>query len=135
MINVTQSSEGSVSGQDHTLTCIATVVNGVLPSLVMVNWDREDTATTVSDDTMYVSDGLQFTRIITFSPILTTNGGQHTCSVSVTSFSEADNSADLTVVVNGKKISCMYIAGIVRRQKLQRTVTRVEYQHKNTVHE
>ena len=109
MINVSQSSEGSVSGLNHTLTCIATVVNGVSPSLVMVNWDREDTATIISNDTMSVSDGLQYTRMITFSPILSRDRGQYICSVSVTGFSKADNSYTIMVMVSGKQILYMCI--------------------------
>ena len=116
-ISVSQSSEGSVSGLYHTLTCIATVVNGVSPSLVMVSWDREETATMISNDTMPISDGLQFTRIISYSPIDTSRRGPHTCSVLVDGFSEADNSADLTVVVSGKQILYMYEVGIVSAQE------------------
>ena len=99
MISVSQSSEGSVSGLNHTLTCIATVVNGVSPSLVMVNWDREDTATMISN-----INGLQYTRMITFSPILSRDSGQYTYSVSVTGFSEGDTSDTVMVIVNGTTI-------------------------------
>ena len=118
IISVLQSSEGSVSGLNHFLICRARVANGVSPSLVMVNWDREVAVTIMLNDTMPISYGLRFTRIITFSPILTANQGQYTCSVSVDGFSEADNSADLMVVVNGKQISCMYITGICQKVKV-----------------
>ena len=97
MISISQSSEESVSGLNYTLFCIATVVNGVSPSLVMVNWDREDTATIISS-----IDGLQHTRIMTFSPLLSRDRGQYTCSVSVNGFSEADNSDSVIIIVNGK---------------------------------
>ena len=68
----------------------------------MVNWDREDSASLLSSDNMTVDDGLQFTRTISFLPLLNDNGGQYTCSVSVNSFSEANNSDSLTIVVNGR---------------------------------
>ena len=118
MISALQSSEESVSGLNHFLICRARVVNGVSPSLVMVNWDREVAVTIILNDTMPDSDGLRFTRIIMFSPILTTNGGQHTCSVSVDGFSEADNSADLMVVVTGKHILYVCITGICQKVKV-----------------
>ena len=102
LINVSQSEEGSVSGLNHTLYCTVTLVNGVSSSLVMVNWDREDSASLLSSDNMTVDNGLQFTRTISFLPLLNDNSGQYTCSVSVTGFSEADNSDSLTVVVNGR---------------------------------
>ena len=97
MISISQSSQESVSGLNHTLFCIATVVNGISPSLVMVNWDREDTAAIVSSN-----DGLQHTRIMTFSPLLSRDSGQYTCSVSVDGFSEANNSDSVTIIINGK---------------------------------
>ena len=111
MISVSQSSEGSVSGLNHTLTCVATVVNGVSPSLVMVNWDREETATIVSSN-----DGLQYTRMISYSPILSRDRGQYTCSVSVTGFSEADNSDTIMVIVNGKQI--LYLCIVCQKAKV-----------------
>jgi len=101
-ISISQSTEGLVSGVNHTLLCTATVVNGVSSSLVMVNWSREDSAALLSSDNMTVDDGLQFTRAIRFLPIVNANSGQHICSVSVNGFSEADNSTSVTLVVNGK---------------------------------
>ena len=99
LITVSQSEEGSVSGLNHTLYCTVTLVNGVSSSLVMVNWDREDSA---SNYIMTVDNGTQFTRTITFIPLLNANGGQYTCSVSVTGFSEADSSDTVTIIVNGR---------------------------------
>ena len=40
--------------------------------------------------------------MITFSPLLSGDGGQYTCSVSVNDFDEADNSDSVMIVVNGK---------------------------------
>ena len=100
-ISITQSREGAVSGLNHTLTCTVTVVNGVESSLVMVIWDREDSASTLSTDIMTSNAGLQFIRSITFLPLLEDNSTQYTCSVSITGFGEADNSDSVTIVVNG----------------------------------
>ena len=102
MVNVSQSEEGSVGGLNHTLYCIVTLVNGVSSSLVMVNWDREDSASLLSSDNMTVDTGTQFTRTISFLPLLNVNSGQYTCSVSVTDFSEADNSDSVMIVVKGR---------------------------------
>ena len=101
LITVSQSEEGSVSGLNHTLYCTVTLVNGA-SSFVMVNWDREDSASFLSSDNMTVDNGTQFTRTITFIPLLNANSGQYTCSVSVNGFSEANNSDTVTIVVNGR---------------------------------
>ena len=101
-VNITQSREGSVSGLNHTLTCIVTVVEGVSPSLVMVSWDREDTASSLSFENMTIDDELQFTRTTTFLPLLEDDGIQYTCSVSVTGFDEADDSDSVMIMVNGR---------------------------------
>ena len=89
---------------NHTLTCTVTVASGVSSLLVMVNWSGEDSLSesprvTMSDQT---NNGLQYTKMITFSPILIIDGGQYICTVSVTGFDEADNSNSVMIVVNGK---------------------------------
>ena len=91
-------------GQNHILTCTVTVANGTSSSRVMVNWSGGDSSSeslrvTISDQT---NNGLQHTRMITFSPILSRDRGQYTCSVSVTGFIEADNSDTIMVMVSGK---------------------------------
>ena len=101
-VSITQSREGSISGLSHTINCTVVVVNGVMESLVTISWDREDTASSLSTDNMTTDDGLQFTRAITFLPLLKDDGTQYTCSVSVTGFGEADNSDNVTIMVNGK---------------------------------
>ena len=103
-VAIMQSDEASVSGLNRTITCTVTVVEGVSPSLVMVEWSGGDSLSdsprvTISDQT---NDGLQYTRIVTFSPLLSDDSGQYTCSVSVMGFDEADNSADVTIMVDGK---------------------------------
>ena len=90
-------------GQNHNLTCTVTVASGTSSSLVMVNWSggyslSESSRVTISDQT---NNGLQYTRMITFSPILSRDSGQYTCSVSVADFDEANNSNTVMVVVNG----------------------------------
>ena len=90
-------------GDNLILTCTVTVVEGILPSLVMVQWSGGDSSDspriTISDQT---NNGLQYTRMITFSPLLTDDSGEYTCSVSVMGFDEANNSDIVSVVVNGK---------------------------------
>ena len=93
-----------VSGLDTVLTCTVTVANGVPSSLVNVNWSggaslSDSPRVTVSNVT---NNGLQYTTMITFSPLLSRDGGQYTCSVSVDGFDEADNSDSVMIVVNGK---------------------------------
>ena len=102
LITLSQSEEGSVSGLNHTLYCTVTLVNGVSSSLVMVNWDREDSASLLPSDNMTVDNGTQFIRTMTFLPLLNANSGQYTCSVSVNGFSEADSSDTVTIIVNGR---------------------------------
>ena len=106
MVNIIQSLGRFVSGLDTVVTCTATVANGVLSSLVNVNWSggaslSDSPRVIVSDVT---NNGLQYTTMITFSPLLSRDGGQYTCSVSVNDFDEADNSDSVMIVVNGKWI-------------------------------
>ena len=103
-VMITQSNEVSVSGQDQILTCTVTVVEGISSSLVIVQWNggnslSESPRVTVSGQT---NNGLQYTRMITFSPSLTDDSGEYTCSVSVTGFDEADNSNSVMISVEGK---------------------------------
>ena len=104
-VSIMQSSpERFVSGLDGNLTCTVTVADGVPSSIVEVNWSGGDSLSdssrvTISDVT---NNGLQYIRMITFSPLLSRDGGQYTCSVSVTGFDEADNSDSVMIVVNGK---------------------------------
>ena len=100
---ITQSNEVSVSGVDQILTCTVTVVEGISPSLVMIQWSggysSDSPRVTISDQT---NNGLQYTRMITFSPSLIDDSGEYTCSVSVTGFDEADNSNSVMISVEGK---------------------------------
>ena len=103
-VNIMQSPGRFVSGFDTVLTCTATVANGVPSSLVNVNWSggaslSDSPRVTVSNVT---NNGLQYTTMITFSPLLSRDGGQYTCSVSVDGFDEADNSDSVMIMVNGK---------------------------------
>ena len=100
---IAQSNEESVSGINQILTCTVTVVEGISASLVMVQWNGVDSSdsprVTISDQT---NNGLQYTRMITFSPSLTDDDGEYTCSVSVTGFGEADNSNSVMISVDRK---------------------------------
>ena len=91
-------------GQNHILTCTVTVASGVSSSLIKINWSEraslsDSPQVTISDVT---NNGLQYTRMIIFSPLLSRDGGQYTCSVSVDGFDEASNSDSVMIVVNGK---------------------------------
>ena len=95
-------------GDNHNLTCTVTVVEGI-SSPVIVDWSggdslSESSRVTISDQT---NNGLQYTRMITFSSLRSRDRGQYTCSVSVTGFDEANNSDSVMIMVNGK---CMYIS-------------------------
>ena len=101
---ITPSDEPPVSGLNWTLTCTVTVVEGISPSLVMVEWSggnslSDSPRVTMSNQT---NNGLQYTRMITFSPLLIDDSGEYTCSVSVTGFDEADNSSSIMISVEGK---------------------------------
>ena len=105
-VSITKSSIRFVSGLETVLSCTATVANGVPSSLVNVNWSggvslSNSSRVTVSDVT---NNGLQYTTVITFSPLLSRDGGQYNCSMSVNGFDEADNSDSLMIMVNGKWI-------------------------------
>ena len=93
--------------QTHNLTCTVTVVDGVSSSLVMVNWSGGDSLSNSSRVTIsnQTNNGLQYTRVVTFSSILSRDRGQYTCSVSVNGFDEADNSKNVMVMVSGKCIA------------------------------
>ena len=99
-----QSPERFVSGLDGVLTCTVAVDDRVPPPFVKVNWSEgvslsDSPRVTISNVTY---DGLQYTRMITFSPLLSRDGGQYTCSVSVDDFDEANNSNSVMIVVNSK---------------------------------
>ena len=103
-VMTSQMSDGSISGLDLNLTCTVSVVSGVSSNLVMISWTTGGSSlsssprVTVSDQTI---DGLVYTRTVTFSPLLNGDGGQYTCSVSVTGFDEASISDNMMVGVNG----------------------------------
>ena len=91
-------------GQNYTLTCTVTVASGVSSSLIKVNWSggaslSDSPRITISNVT---NNGLHYTRMITFSPLLSRDRRQYTCSVLVDGFDEADNSNNIMVMVNGK---------------------------------
>ena len=107
-IGVSQSIEGSVIGLPHTLICTVTVVVGVSPSLVKIDWTgnsslSEAPRVTIFDQTTTRShDRLIFERIVAFSPLLSHDIGEYTCSVMVTGFDEAGNLESAIVMANGK---------------------------------
>ena len=108
LIDISQSVEGSVIGLPHTVVCTATVVFGVSPSLVRVEWSRstsllESPRISVFDQTSSRSQHrLNFLRTVTFSPLLGCDIGEYTCSVTVTGFDSVSISDNVTVVTNGK---------------------------------
>ena len=79
------------------------VVNGVQSNLVMISWTGGSLLSSLPRVT--ISDqnnvGVVYTRTVTFSSLLNGDGGQYTCSASVTGFDEANSSSSMTVVVNG----------------------------------
>ena len=107
LIVIVPSGSGSFSGLNYSLTCTVTVAPGVSPSLVMINWDRQNFASPSSNISDISINGLEYTRTITFSPLFRNDGGQYTCSASVNGFSEANTSRGTMVVVNGKLLSSM----------------------------
>ena len=105
-VSIMQSPERFVSGLDGVLICTVTVADGVPPSLVVINWSEgvslsDSPQVIISDVT---NNGSQYTTMITFSPLLIRDGGQYICSVSVIGFPEADNSEDVIIDVNGKRM-------------------------------
>jgi len=99
---ITQSKEGAVNEENHNLTCTVTVVSGVQSDLVKISWTGSSSISssprvTITDQT---NVGLVYTRTVIFSPLLNGDGGQYTCSVTVTGFVEANSSSN--VMVNGK---------------------------------
>ena len=100
---ISESTEGSVSGLTHALTCTTTLANGVLPSLVTISWSggslSQSSRVIVSDQT---TNGSHYTRTVTFSPLLYNDAGQYNCSVLVDGFDEAQHSDDVMIVVNGR---------------------------------
>jgi len=104
---ISQSVSTSVSGLNHTLTCIVTVVNGVQSDLVMISWTGDSLSSsspqvTTTDQT---NVGLVYTRTVIFSPLLNGDGGQYTYYVTVTGFDEANSTKNTMVVVNGKYVN------------------------------
>ena len=103
--------EGPASGQETSLICDVTVVNGVSPDLVMISWTvggsplSSSQRVNISNQTS--GGGTMYTSTVTFSPILNDNGGQYICSVAVTGFDEASNSDSTTVMVNGMYVYSM----------------------------
>ena len=107
LINISQSVEGSVIGLTHTLICTAIVVTGVSPSLVKVNWSgttslSESPRVVIFDQTYSGSQHtLRFGKALTFSPLLSHDVGEYTCSVMVTGFDGVGNSESVMVIANG----------------------------------
>ena len=99
---ISQSRDSPNVGDNLILICTVTVASGVSSSLVMVNWNTQDTMLPPSSISNTTVSGLQYTRMITFSPLLSNNSGQYICSVSVNGFNEASNSDSVMVEVNGK---------------------------------
>ena len=103
--------EGPASGQEPSLICDVTVVNGVSPDLVMISWIGGSSLSssprvTISDQT---NVGLMYTSTVTYSPILFGDGGLYTCFVEVDGFNEASNSDNTTVMVNGMYVYTKYL--------------------------
>ena len=107
MIDISQSVEGSVIGLPHTLICTAIVVTGVSPSLVKVEWSG---STTLSESPRVAifnqsvtgsQHRLKFGRTVTFSPLLSHDMGEYTCSLMVTGFDRIGNSESVIVMANG----------------------------------
>ena len=107
-IDVSQSMEGSVIGLPHSLICTVTVVVGVSPSVVKIDWTgnsslSESPRVTIFDQTTTRShDRLILERIVTFSPLLDLDIGEYTCSVMVTGFDGIGNLESAIVMANGK---------------------------------
>ena len=107
-IDISQSVEGSVIGLPHTLNCTVTVVIGVSPSLVKVDWKGSSSLSelprvAIFDQTSTKSHNrLKFGRTVTFSPLLDYDVGEYICSVMVTGFDRIGNSENVIVVANGK---------------------------------
>ena len=99
---ISQSVDSPIVGDDLILTCTVTVASGVSSSLVRVNWNSQDSMLPPSNISSTNMNGSQYTRMITFSPLLSGNRGQYTCSVSVNDFDKANNSNNTMVVVNGE---------------------------------
>ena len=106
-LTISQSVDNPNIGLNYTLTCTVTVAKGVSSSLVVIDWSggdslSESSRVIISDQT---NNGVQYTRTVTFSPLLSIDGGEYTCSVSVNGFGEANNSDSVTVVVTGKSVN------------------------------
>ena len=107
-IDVSQSIEGSVIGLPHSLICTVTVVVGVSPSLVKIDWTgnsslSESPRVTIFDQTITRShDRLILERIVIFSPLLDLDIGEYTCSVMMTGFDGIGNFESAIVIANDK---------------------------------
>jgi len=107
LINISQSVEGSIIGLPHTLICTVIVANGVSPSLVKVNWSGttslSESPRVVTFDQTYTGSQykLRFGKALTFSPLLSHDIGEYTCSVKVTGFDRVGNSESAMVIANG----------------------------------
>ena len=110
-IMISQSVDSPNVGDNLTLTCTVTVASGVSSSLVMVNWDRQDLTLPSSSISNTSISGLRYTRTVIFSPLLSDDGGQYSCSGSVDGFDEADNLASVMVTVNGE-FTKFYLAAV-----------------------
>jgi len=94
-----QSMKGGIIGENHNITCTATVTNGISPSLVMISWTggsslSDSPRVTISDQTII---GIVYTRTVTFSPLLSVDGGRYNCYALVTGFDEANSSSSVIV--------------------------------------
>lgn len=73
----------SVAGENYTLICTVTVVDGLADDVVFaVSW-ADSNGDPVQSDSMQ-RDGVNTTLILEFDPLLSSHGGQYTCNASIT---------------------------------------------------
>lgn len=108
-LSVSQSTDYPVSGQLYNLTCRA-AARGISPSLVMLEWTKYDSETfeyvpipvssrvTLSDQ---MTDTEQFTKAVTFSPIVRSDTREYLCTVIVFGYPHGYNSQNVVIGTNG----------------------------------
>ncbi len=99
----------TTAGSTRTLSCVASVVEGLVvnPS---VTWMYSDGSVVLSGERIIVGSpevmGNTTTLTLTFSPLLTSHGGEYVCLASITikevSIEDLNSTADVDVTVNGK---------------------------------
>ena len=110
---ITIISEGdSTAGENYTLTCSASVIEGLIPdAVVSLSW--ADIRGDPIQRSFMQTSGINTTSALHFSPLLLSHGGQYVCNASITISAIStvkQNSQPYDIITQSK--ACWYICAV-----------------------